>query len=465
MLNDNAEARIAASLRATVTASAPDTRLPTVRELAARYRASPVTVSRALRRLVVAGLVETRPGAGTFVADRAKTVALADPSWQTVALGAAPAGAEALEHLLATAPPDAINLASGYPHPALQALSALGASLARTARRPAAWQRGPVAGNEELRYWFARQLGVVTSEEVVICAGAQAALSVVLRALAAPGDPVLVESPTYLGALAAIRAHGLRPVPVPTDADGVRPDLLVAAFADTGSRVFYCQPLYANPHGAVLAGDRRAAVLDAARRAGAFVVEDDYARDLTINGPAPDPLISEDTDGHVIHVRSLSKALAPAMRVAAVAAHGPVIARLRATRMLEDLFVAEPLQTAAVELVNSPLWTRHLRALRGALRVRRDTMVVALAEHLPEASVTRVPAGGLHLWVRLPVGVDDVLLTAAAAAERVVVSPGRPWYAGDPEAPALRLTYGAEEPSLVAEGVTRLARAYHAVRR
>ncbi|MCI4065146.1 aminotransferase class I/II-fold pyridoxal phosphate-dependent enzyme [Micromonospora sp. R77] len=121
----------------------------------------------------------------------------------------------------------------------------------------------------------------------MICPGGQAALSSALRALTTPGDTLLVESPTYLGALAAAHAAGLQPVPVPADADGVRPDQLAAAFARTGARVFYCQPLHANPHGATLTAHRRAEVAAAVRDAGAFLIEDDYARDLTIDGEPP----------------------------------------------------------------------------------------------------------------------------------------------------------------------------------
>ena len=125
--------------------------------------------------------------------------------------------------------------------------------MARAARRPAAWSRGPVEGLEELRAWFAREAGGhVRAHDVVVCPGGQAALSTAFRALAAPGEPVLVESPTYQGAVAAARAAGLRAVPVPADATACGPDLLADAFALTGARVFYCQPLYANPHGATL---------------------------------------------------------------------------------------------------------------------------------------------------------------------------------------------------------------------
>jgi DNA-binding transcriptional MocR family regulator len=441
----------------------------------ARHRASPVTVQRALSQLAGEGLVVPRPGRGTFVADASRPAPGAsggpqparppDLGWQEVALADRPAlpAAAALDQLLAVAPGDAIPLSGGYLHPDLQPLPALGAAMARAARRPEAWGRLAVEGLEPLRAWFAREAGGhVRAHDVVVCGGGQPALATTFRALAAPGEPVLVESPTYLGAIAAIRAAGLRTVPVPADEHGVRPELLAGAFALTGARVFYCQPLHANPTGATLAPERRAAVLEAVAAAGAFIVEDDWARDLAIDGDPPPPLAAEDPDGHVVYLRSLTKSAAPGLRVAAVSARGVAGARLKAARIIDDFFVSGPLQHATLELVSAPAWRRHRRMLRAALGERRDALVAALGEHLPEWTIVGVPAGGLHLWVRLPEGLDDVALTARAAAAGVVVSPGRPWFAAEPPAPHLRLTFaGAPAPDL-SEGVRRLARAAEA---
>ncbi len=440
--------------------AAPGTRLPSVRELTVRHQASPVTVTEGIRRLVAEGLIEARPGKGTFVAAPPVVRPAPDLSWQTVALGARRPGEDEMQALLALPRSGAIPLSGGYLDAGLQPAAALGSALARAARQPAAWQRGPVEGREDLRDWFAREAGAgLRADDMVICPGGQAALSTALRALTAPGDTLLVESPTYLGALAAARAAGLRLVPVPADADGVLPDQLAAAFARTGARLFYCQPLYANPTGATLAAHRRAEVADAVRDAGAFLIEDDYARDLTVDGEPPPPLAADDPDGHVIHLRSLTKSAAPGLRVAAIGARGPAGARLRTSRLLDDLFVAGPLQQAALEVVTAPAWRRHRRALRTALRTRRAALLTALRRHLPDLAPRAIPRGGLHLWVRLPEGTDDVALATAAAAEGVVVFPGRPWYPAEPPAPHLRLTYAAAPPDLMDEAVRRLARA------
>ncbi|GAA0510890.1 transcriptional regulator [Paractinoplanes deccanensis] len=431
-----------------------------MRELTARHQASPVTVAEAIRRLVAEGVVETRTGKGTFVAARPAAAGVPDLSWQTVALGPRPAGESEMQALLALPPAGAIPLSGGYLDADLQPVAALGGALARAARQPASWRRGPVEGREDLRDWFAREAGGgLRAGDMVICPGGQAALSTAFRALAAPGDTVLVESPTYLGAMAAARACGLRVVPVPADHEGVRPEHLAAAFARTGARLFYCQPLHANPTGATLAASRRADVAAAVHDAGAFLIEDDYARDLTIDGEPPRPLVSDDPDGHVVYVRSLTKSAAPGLRVAAIGARGPAGARLRAARLLDDFFVAGPLQQATLELVTAPAWARHRRQLRTALGTRRSALLAALHRHAPGLVPDPVPRGGLHVWVRLPDGLDDVAVTTAAAAEGVVVFPGRPWFAAEPPAPHLRLTYAAAPPAQMDEALRRLARA------
>ena len=303
------------------------------------------------------------------------------------------------------------------------------------------------------------------SYDVVICPGGQAALATAFRALAAPGDPVLVESPTYVGATIAARAAGLSVVPVPADGDGVRPDHLAAAFARTGARLLYLQPVYANPHGAVLAASRREAVMAAVRDAGALVIEDDWARDLAISGEPPTPLASDDPDGHVVYLRSMTKSAAPGLRVAGMSARGAAGARLRAARIVDDFYVSGPIQEAALEVVSAPAWRRHRSRLRTELGARRDTLLTALAHQLPELEVPAVPAGGLHLWVRLPHDVDDVALATAAATEGVVVFPGRLWYPAEAPGPHLRLTYAAVAPPALDEAVKRLARAFRTVTR
>lgn len=439
---------------------------------------SPVTVSRALAQLAAEGLVVTRPGAGAFRAHpRTAAAPAGDTSWQEVTLSADAAtelvprtvDASGVLASLAAPPPGVVEFNGGYLHPSLQPERAMGAALSRAGRRPGAWSRPPMEGLTELREWFARGIGgAITAAEVLVTAGGQSALTTALRALAPPGAPVLVESPTYPGMLAIARAAGLRPVPVPVDADGVKPDLLADAFRATGARVFVCQPLFQNPTGAVLAPERRAEVVRIAREAGAFVIEDDFVRRLVHEdaGPLPRPLAAEDPDGVVVHVSSLTKATSPSFRVSALAARGPVLDRLRAIQVVDTFFVPRPLQEAALELVGSPAWPRHLRAVSAELRNRRDTMTAALRLTLPELALPHIPSGGYHLWLRLPDGTDESALVSAALREGVAVAPGRPYFSAEPPAGHLRLSFAAVGGTgEITEGVRRLRAACDGVLR
>jgi DNA-binding transcriptional MocR family regulator len=455
MSDDSSIARLAGALRQQAATLQPGDQLPPSRAIVTRYGVSPVTVGRAIARLAAEGTVITEPGRGTFVAPR--HAAVEDVGWQTVALGDARVDGAPLGRLLEVPGPGTLVLSSGYLADALQPTRFLATAAARAARRPGAWGRVPPAGLPELRAAFAGTIGV-DAGDVIVVAGGQSGLSAAFRALSPPGLPVLLEAPTYMGAVAAAQAADLRPVPVPTDIDGVRPDLLAEAFARTGAGLVYVQPTFANPTGGVLAANRRQEVLDVVRAAGAFLVEDDWARHLALDRAAPPPLLRDDRNGHVVYVTSLTKPVAPGLRVGALVARGPAAGRLAAIRRAEDLYIARPLQEVAVELLGSPAWPRHLTTLRAALRERRDALVAGVRRHLPQVEDTHVPAGGLHVWVRLPSGVDDVAVADRARRRDVVVEPGRPYFVAEPPAPYLRLTYAAATPAELTEATLRLGK-------
>jgi len=438
----------------------PDTRLPSYRQLQQRYRLSPATVQRMLADMGRQGLLVTRPGSGTFTGPRRASHRPADLSWQTLTLGSRAGLGPDLERLVDPLPPDSIGLASGFPDERLQPLGLLAAAASRAARRPHGWSRLAPQGLPELRSFLATEVadGQLTDQNVLIASGGQAALSAVFRHLCSPGDPVIVESPTYVGALATARAAGLMLVPVPGDAHGVLPDALADAFGRTGSRVAYLQPRYANPHGSVLAAERREPVLAAAARAGAFLLEDDWMRDFDLGPPTLPPLISADDDGHVIYLRSVSKPIAAGLRVSGLVARGPVLARLRRGRISDDLFVAPMLQQIALDVLTAPGWPRHLATVRRLLRERRDALVASIVELLPGCQLDLVPGGGMHLWVRLPEGISDADVTEGAAARGVAVTPGRASFPGEPSASYLRLSYAGEEPPALRQAVRIVAK-------
>ncbi len=448
-----AENRIVDALRSQVLKDGrPGVALPTVRELVAAHKASAATVHRALAVLVREGVIVAKPGRGTFVAEPASPRRAVDDRWQSLTLGDAPPGGDALRSLVDEAPASLLSLVNGYSDLALTS-SVLSAAAARAARRADAWTKTPLEGDLALREWFARGANAnLEARDILIASGGQAALAIAFRALAKPGDCIVLESPTYLGAIALARAMGLRILPVPTDEGGLDPEFLERALEQSGARLVYLQPSFANPTGRSIPRDRHSAILAVLARFNAFAVEDDYARDLTLEGDEPPPLLAS-ADGHVVYLRSLTKSTSPLLRVAAIAARGPVLARLRAVRALEDLWIAPLLQHTAFDVVTSGSWRRHLRAMRVELKTRRDAAVRAVRAHLGEAALAEVPMGGLGMWVRLPATVDDVSVIAKAREAGVAVGAGTPWFPGEASGPHVRISYAAAGAAALTRGI------------
>ena len=441
----------------------PGARFPSTREIVTDYRVSPVTVSRALATLSAEGVLGTRPGSGTFVAEHMTSAGTRhlDSMWQTVALGDRAIDSGALQTYLDANPRGALSLAGGYLHHSLMPVRALSSAAHRAVGRLETWEAPDPRGVAGLREWFAGHHGAgFGAGDVIVCNGGQSALSATFRALVPPGATLIVEAPTYPGALAVARAAGISVVPVPMDADGIVPDLLGEALEATGSRAVYLQPTHHNPTGIVMSANRRRQVLDAAERAGAFVIEDDWARWLGYEGTNPPTLISMDRQGRVIYISSLTKPASPSLRIGALVARGPVADRLRAIRMVDDLFVNRVTQEIALELVRSPGWSRHVLEVSRALRERRRVLVEALEQHAPDLAVPRLPRGGMHLWVTLPAGDDDVSVAEAARQHGVVVGAGRPFFATEPPSSHLRLSFsGAAHHDELREAVRRLGSA------
>ncbi|RKT56077.1 PLP-dependent aminotransferase family protein [Saccharothrix australiensis] len=463
MSNDSAD-RIVAGLRTWLAQAPPGARVPSNRALVAEYGASPVTVQKAMRTLGALGLVESRPGVGTFVR-AARAVAPPDYGWQTGALRSSHTRAPVLATPLRLNPSDAIGLHAGYPDRDLLPERLVRAALARAARGDAALARSAADGLPELRAWFATELAGATPpgvtppapRDVVILPGSQSGLSTLFRSLVGAGRPLLIESPSYWGAILAAAQAGVRVVPVPSGSAGPDPDELARAFAETGARVFYAQPNYANPTGAQWSPDLADRVLDVVRARGAFLIEDDWAHDLGIDTTAR-PIAARDDAGHVVYLRSLTKSVSPAVRVAAVVARGPARDRVLADRGAESMYVSGLLQAAALDVVTQPGWRTHLRAVRHQLRARRDLLAAGLAEHVPQAHLDHVPPGGLNLWARLPDDTDLGRLARDCEAEGVVIAPGTEWFPAEPSGRFIRLNFAGPDPDRFPEGARVLGR-------
>ncbi|GAA2266462.1 PLP-dependent aminotransferase family protein [Glycomyces scopariae] len=464
MFNDSS-ARIVQALRERIAAAAPGTRLPSTRALVAEFAASPVTVQKALLALDTEGLLERRPGVGTFVR-AVRTARPSDYRWQTAALGAPPARVPRLPTALKTAPNDVIALHSGYPDRGLLPERLVRAAFTRAARGDAVMSRPPAAGLPELQHWFAAELGEdapagvapPTPSDVLIVPGSQTGLSSLFRVLVGPGRPLLVESPTFWGAIVAAAREHVDLVPIPIGPNGPDPDVLADAFARTGARAFYAQPNFANPTGVQWTRGLTDRILDVVRAHGAFLIEDDWAHEFGITAEVR-PVAARDDSGHVVYVRSLTKSVSTAVRVAAVVARGPARDRILADAQAESMYVSGLLQAVAVDVVTQPGWRTHLKGLRHQLAARRDLMVAGLAEHAPHAHLEAVPQGGLNLWVRLPDATDLLALARACEDAGVLVVPGDEWFPAEPTGAYLRLNYSGPNPGAFPDAARTIGRA------
>lgn len=417
--------------------------LPSTRTLARELGTSPVTISRAIAALVARGIIVSEVGRGTYTA-LTSARPTGDTSWQPMALPTArvdPRSVTALDP--ASTGTGFAPLSSGYLDTELQPRQALQAATSRTMRRGTTWATAPAVGLSELRAIFAAEIGL-DQNNIIVSNGSQPALALVLRAITAPGDSIAVENPTYSGALAAIRSAGLSPVPVPTDREGIRPADFDTLLGRSGARVAYLQTAANNPTGASLSAERRIQLLAIAQSRQVLIIDDDWARHLTLDRRAPRPLITDDPHGHVIHLCSLSKSVAPSLRIGYIAARGPAFDRLRTATIADNLFVARPLQEIALEFLGSPEWPRHLKRLRRALVVRRDALLGHLSRYWPaqDGAITR-PLAGYHLWLPCPEELSSTELTRRALEHGVIVGDGAHCYPDEPATQHIRVSFGA----------------------
>ena len=435
-------------------------KLPPVRALCERYSASPVTVQTALSMLARAGRVVAKSGDGTYktnpVAHPLLMVPTLDYAWQSVALGSSPLADEAVARDHFTPRPDLISLSIGYLDESLQPLERLNRAAVRALKRPQIWQRLPPEGSEELRAFFARSLGGdFGAQDALIASGGQAALSSTFRALVPPGGSIVLESPTYFAAISVARVAGFKTVPVPVDGEGIRPDLLEEALRISGAKVLYLQPQFQNPTGATLTLRRRAEVLELARKFGVFIIEDDYAHDLRLEGETLPPLILSAPE-RTVYIRSITKITAPGLRIAAILAKGPVLGRLKTMRALDDMFVTGLTQEIALELLSSSSWPTHLKKVQAALRQRRDLLALSVRQKLPQLRLSSLPQGGFSLWFELPPGTDDLEYARKAARVGVSIGAGSRYFPAEPGGSFVRLTYAGLPEDRLLEGVSRL---------
>jgi 2-aminoadipate transaminase len=381
------------------------------------------------------------------------------------------------ELLKLTQRPEVISFAGGLPAPELFPLERFQAACCRVLSDPTlgplALQYSPTEGYPPLRELIARhtaRYGILARpENVLITSGSQQALDLIGKLLINRGDRVLVEAPTYLGALQAFNVFGPDYVSIPVDDDGLQTDDLDEVLK-TGIKFMYLLPNFQNPAGVTMSRKRREAVVALSDRYGVPIVEDDPYGQLRYEGDHLPALLTLDRDnlspddgyelGNIIYLSTFSKTLAPGLRLGWIVAPTEVIARLVQLKQGADLHTSTFTQVVAYEVARGGFLDEHIQTLRAVYRQRRDVMLSALDEFFPAhlgVSWTH-PAGGLFLWLRLPEGMAAPALLKAALAEDVAFVPGQAFFAVSDEGRRYcRLNFSNAQPEQIVEGIRRLS--------
>jgi DNA-binding transcriptional MocR family regulator len=430
-------------------------RLPTVRELSRQLGITRLTVHSAYSELQAGGWVEATVGRGTFVAPRP------DPAQAAAGLGQELSARGVLSDMLRMAQvPGMISLAMADAAPEFYPAREFERALAEALEGGGALSYTTAQGEPALRTALGevlRERGIAaSSDELLIVSGVTQGMTLIAQTLARPGDAVIVEQPTYLGALNTLGSQGLRLVGAPLDGEGLVVEALEPLILAHRPRFLYTVPTFHNPSGVCMSPARRAALLALAARHGLPVVEDDIYGLLAYEGPPPPPLKANDHAGLVLYLSSFSKSLFPGARMGYVAAAPQLIARLAMAKQADDLCSSPLLQRALAIFVQRGWMAAHLRRLLPRYRERRDALLTAMARHFPAGVRWTAPAGGFCSWVALPPGVSPTDLYLAAIERGVAFAPGDVFFVESAPRPYLRLSFATQPPEVIAEAVAVL---------
>lgn len=362
------------------------------------------------------------------------------------------------EILKVTERPGIISLAGGLPSPKTFPISAFAEACAEVLHKDgqAALQYAASEGYGPLREAVAAMLPwPVDPAQVLITTGSQQGLDLVAKILLDPGSRVLVETPTYLGALQAFSPMEPEAVSVASDDEGVRVDDLKAKAKD--ARFVYLLPNFQNPTGRTMSEARRAAVSAAAAEAGLPIVEDNPYGDLWFDEAPPLPLTARNPEGG-IYLGSFSKVLAPGLRLGFLVAPKAIFPKLLQAKQAADLHSPSFNQRMVAEVMKDGFLGRHVPTIRALYKRQRDAMLSALEREMQGLGVSfNKPAGGMFLWLRLSEGMDAVALLPKAVERGVAFVPGMPFYAGAGDARALRLSFVTASVEEIDTAITALA--------
>lgn len=365
--------------------------------------------------------------------------------------------------------PEIISFAGGIPDPDFFPTAAIARAYEKVFQSNAgaggALQYTISEGHTPLREWICDYMGrhgiKAGLDEVLVTSGSQQALDFIGKLLIGPGDPVVVTSPTYLGALQAFSPYEPRYISIPMDEEGPDVAALEAALAEK-PKFFYLVPDFQNPNGTTVSLARRERILDLCSQAGVPVVEDAAYTELRYDGEPLPPMVALDAARHggkptnVIYCGSFSKTMVPAMRVGWVIAAAEVINRLVLMKQAADLHASTINQIILHDVVQEG-FDAHVKRLRGSYKERRDAMLSALAEFAPPGVTWTTPQGGMFVWLELPEHVNGVQLLERAIKEaNVAFVPGSAFFADRSGQNTLRLSFSATKPERIREGVRRL---------
>ncbi|MFG6460223.1 PLP-dependent aminotransferase family protein [Roseateles sp. DXS20W] len=371
------------------------------------------------------------------------------------------------EILKVTEKPGILSMAGGLPSADTFPVDALKSACDRvlTQAPREALQYAASEGFAPLREWVAARVAAlgmnVKPDQVLITSGSQQGLDLAAKILCDAGAPVAVETPTYLGALQAFTPFEPLFASLASDEEGPRPEAIAALPHDApGTRFSYLLPNYQNPTGRVMGAQRRQDVVEASRRAGVPIVEDNPYGDLWFDAPPPAALSSLWPEGS-LYMGSFSKVLTPGFRLGYVIAPTELYPKLLQAKQAADLHTPGFNQRVVYEVVKDGFLDQHIPVIRARYKANRDAMAAALRAHLPAGCEWQSPQGGMFFWIRLPAGLDAMALLPQAVDAGVAFVPGAAFYAQQPDPRTLRLSFVTLTPELIHEGVEKLGRVLH----
>lgn len=376
---------------------------------------------------------------------------------------------EIRELLKLTQQPDIISFAGGLPNPDAFPIDEIQDITRRVLEEKGklALQYGPTEGIRSLRETLANRCkkdGMdASSDNVLITTGSQQGLDVIGRIFLDPGDTIIVELPTYLGAINAFRAYEVNFEGIPLDKDGMRIDLLEDKIEDLKKKgitpkFIYVVPTFQNPAGVVMPENRRRKLVDIANEHDLLIIEDDPYGKLIYEGDFVRPIKSFDDEGRVIYLSTFSKILSPGFRLAWIVADEEIIRKLSIGKQALDLCSNTFAQYIANEFIESGYLDLHIMRIIEMYRPKRDRMMESIKKYFPEDTICHKPRGGMFAWVTLPGDIDTEEMFLDAIKEKVAYIHGKAFHVDGGGASSMRLNFSYSSEELIEEGIKRLGK-------